>query len=487
MNVSSIYEHLFRSFGLNANPFKSSPDPRFLFPGQAYETAIAELMFGTESRRGLMVLTGEAGTGKTTLARYFLQWLKDRHFSSSYVFHTHLHATELFEVILRDFDIPVTSAKKSTLLGTLQHWLEARQRAGDSPVVIIDEAQALSIRAMSELLQLLNFENSQGKLLQVILVGQPELDEKLRRPELRSLRQRIMVRCRLPLLTLEQTNEYISSRLRGAGGSGQETFPLEAIQALYSFARGIPRVINLLCEHSLIGAYADGSAIVSTANVCRAAAEFDLVDEPLMTLSMDLQLNPGEAPKKSSVPSVVPENQDALAVELKSIDETLAAVLPPRRDSEKSAGSRPLQVTEQKALPVAVAAAEVIPIATSFATSGAASARTDILFGDLRLVDFWRASDAQPDFSNQAVELTMRKNLKERARRRYWRDVTDSFNDDLHQFLRSTRSACATYRRSVLASLAAARQRSYDSFCKWLGTPVIRSRRHANTARGSHS
>src|SRR5258708_27703154 len=138
---------------------------------------------------------------------------------------------------------------------------------------------------MSELLQLLNFENPQGKLLQVILVGQPELEEKLRRPELRSLRQRIAVRCRLPLLTLEQTSEYISSRLRGAGGSGQETFPLEAVQALYSFSRGIPRVINLLCEHSLIGTYADGSTIVSPAHALRAAGDFDHVFEPLLPLN----------------------------------------------------------------------------------------------------------------------------------------------------------------------------------------------------------
>jgi len=357
-------------------------------------------------------------------------------------------------------------------------------------VLIIDEAQALSVRTMSELLQLLNFENSRGKLLQVILVGQPELEEKLRRPELRSLRQRIAVRCRLPLLTLEQTNEYISSRLRSAGGSGQQTFPLEAVQALYSFARGIPRVINLLCEHSLVSAYADGSTIVSPSNVRRAAAEFDLVDEPPMTLSMDLRLNPREAPKGAGT-SAVPETPDALAVELKSIDETLAVVLPPRGVSEKSTGSSPLRVAEQKALPVAVAAAvgaaEVVPIATSFAASGAASAPPDIPFGDLRLVDSWRASDAQVDSSNQAVELFARENLKERARRHYWRDVAQSLKDGLLQFLRSTRVACATYPRSVWASLAAASQSSYHAFCKWLSTPVIKSRRHENSASGSHS
>jgi len=291
-DTTTIYEHLFRSFGLKENPFHVSPDPRFLFSGQSYEAALAELMFGIEAHRGLLVLTGEAGTGKTTLMRHFLQWLKSRQFSSSYIFHSHLDPAELFEFILRDFDVPVESTKKSDLLVTLHRWLHARQAEGDSPVIVIDEAQALSLRTLSELNLLLNLENIRGKLVQIVLAGQPELEEKLRRPESRALRQRIMVRCRLPLLSLEETQEYIASRLRGAGGSGAQTFPAETVETIYSYARGIPRVVNLLCEQALIGAYADRSATVSPGNVRRVAAEFDLVGEPFRATHQDFKFAP---------------------------------------------------------------------------------------------------------------------------------------------------------------------------------------------------
>jgi general secretion pathway protein A len=283
---------MFRSFGLKENPFHVSPDPRFLFSGPSYEAALAELMFGIEAHRGLLVLTGEAGTGKTTLMRHFLQWLKSRQFSSSYIFHSHLDPAELFEFILRDFDVPVESTKKSDLLATLHRWLHARQVEGDSPVIVIDEAQALSLRTLSELNLLLNLENTRGKLVQIVLAGQPELEEKLRRPESRALRQRIMVRCRLPLLSLEETQEYIASRLRGAGGSGAQTFPAETVETIYSYARGILRVVNLLCEQSLIGAYADRSATVSPGNVRRVAAEFDLVGEPFRATHQDFKFVP---------------------------------------------------------------------------------------------------------------------------------------------------------------------------------------------------
>ena len=339
--TSSVIDHMFRSFGLKENPFNVSPDPRFLFTGRAYEVALAELMFGIESRRGLLVLTGEAGTGKTTVMRHFLQWLKDKQLSSSYIFHTHLDPAGLLEFILRDFGVPVESTKKSDLLTRLHHWLQAQQMAGDSPVIIIDEAQALSIRTLGELSQLLNLENAQGKLVQMVLAGQPELEEKLRRPELRALRQRIMVRCRLPLLSLDETTEYIAARLRGAGGTGLQMFPQETVEAIYSYASGVPRIVNLLCEHALIGAYADRQTVVSPDNVRKAAAEFDMVGAPFAINSFDVDFpvktksrpvvnagNADDVPAVTAPPaldSTVPVPQMKLASETPSIIERIVA------------------------------------------------------------------------------------------------------------------------------------------------------------------
>jgi general secretion pathway protein A len=322
---------MFRSFGLKENPFQVSPDPRFLFSGPSYETALAELMFGIEARRGLLVLTGEAGTGKTTLLRHYLQWLSSRQFSSSYIFHTHLHPADLFELVLRDFGVPVESTRKSDLLTTLHRWLHERQLQGDSPVIVIDEAQALSLRTLGELNLLLNLENARGKLVQIVLAGQPELEEKLRRPELRALRQRIMVRCRLPLLSLEETQDYIASRLLGAGGSGAQTFPAATVQTIYSYARGIPRVVNLLCEQALIGAYADRSTTVSSANVRRVAAEFDLVGESFETTSLDSRFTPEVSTNVSSArESIVHAESPAAAeipatIEIPASERTMAA------------------------------------------------------------------------------------------------------------------------------------------------------------------
>jgi general secretion pathway protein A len=292
--AAKAYDSLFGSFGLKENPFHVSPDPRFLFSGPAYQTAIAELMFGVQTRRGLHVLTGEAGTGKTTLMRYFLQWLAERHYSSSYVFHAHLAPAELFEFVLRDFGVAIDSTKKTDLVATLHKWLLGRQAAGDTPVLIIDEAQALSIRTLSELRLLLNLENSGGKLLQIVLAGQPELVEKLHRPELSALRQRMTVHCRLPILTLEDTSEYINARLCGAGAAAPQIFPPETVQTLYSFARGIPRITNLLCERAMIDAYAEQLTVVSPAHVRKVAAEYDLDGEVAPISLIDVALPPRE-------------------------------------------------------------------------------------------------------------------------------------------------------------------------------------------------
>jgi general secretion pathway protein A len=276
-----MYEHFFNFFGLREDPFHVSPDPRFYYPTPAQEAALAELLFGIETRQGFLVLTGEAGTGKTTLLNQLLDWLHRRNRSSAYVFHTLLDPTELLQFIVRDFGLPVSTAHKGDLVNSLHTWLLARNAAGDLPVLILDEAQALPQQTLDELRLLLNLETPRGKLLQIILAGQPELDEKLRLPALRQLRQRVMFHSRIPLLNQQETAAYISCRLAAAGGVDRSLFSPEALEAIFASSRGIPRVVNLLSEHGLISAYAEQRHVVSLEMIQRIAVDFDLLDRPL--------------------------------------------------------------------------------------------------------------------------------------------------------------------------------------------------------------
>ena len=272
----NMYEHLFHFFGLRENPFHVSPDPRFYFPTRAHDTALAELQFGVDSRQGFIILTGESGTGKTTVLNHFLNWLQDRRQSSSYIFHSLLKPSELFEYVLRDFGVACDGRDRGEVLETLHRWLIQRHALGDSPVLIIDEAQAISVRTLDQVRLLLNLETPGSKLLQIVLAGQPELEEKLRRPELRQLRQRVMFRCQLVPLSLEESALYIKSRLAAGGASDLEVFTPASVEAAHTYAHGIPRTLNLLCEHALIAGYADQTRTISPEIIHRVATEFDL-------------------------------------------------------------------------------------------------------------------------------------------------------------------------------------------------------------------
>ncbi|GAC1635402.1 MAG: hypothetical protein NVS9B14_12600 [Candidatus Acidiferrum sp.] len=266
----------FHSFGLNDNPFHVSPDLRYYLATGATQAAFAELCCGIETRKGLAVLTGAPGVGKTILLHRLLQWLRANNQSSSYVFHCHLETEDLLRSIFQGFGIVRPGQSKMDLMSALAAWLEQRTAMGDSPVVIMDEAQGLSIRALDELRLLLNLETANGKLLQIVLAGQPELDEKLRRPQLLQLRQRISARVRLPVFSLEQCADYVEKRLAVAGRKEQDTFPPETMRAIHTYSGGIPRLMNLLCEHALLSAYAAGAATVSVETVRAIAADFDL-------------------------------------------------------------------------------------------------------------------------------------------------------------------------------------------------------------------
>ncbi len=306
-----MVQQFFNFLGLREDPFHVSPDPRFYFSTNAHESALVELVFGIETRQGFMVLTGEAGTGKTSLLNQIIDWLHRRGRSSAYIFHSHLEPIGLLRFILNDFGVPCESRSKSVLVRSLHMWLQQRYAAGDLPVLIIDEAQALPTHTLDELRLLLNLENPRGKMLQIVLSGQPELDEKLRLPALRQLRQRIMLHAHLPLLSQKETAAYISSRLAVAGCSDSPLFPDEVVQDIYKSSHGIPRVVNLLCEHALMSAYSERQPIVSQEMVRRVAMDFDLVAKPLFV--NDTELRPQRSVRYPRMPLIEERTKPSLA------------------------------------------------------------------------------------------------------------------------------------------------------------------------------
>ncbi len=263
-------------FGLRENPFNVNPDPRFLYSTPQTQKAVSELTYGIQNRKGLILLTGEVGTGKTTLINYLLDWLRHRRMPVAFIFNSHLSVKHLFEFILTDFGIPIDIQLESNMLMRLNTWLVKCFRAGESPVLIVDEAQGLSVKLLEEIRLLLNLETASEKLLQIVLAGQPELEDKLKQPELRQLRQRIALRCSTRPLTLEESHGYITERLRIGGAMGDPIFASDAMDAVHFYSQGIPRVINLLCEHALINAYVEHLRVVPAHVVDEAAHEFFL-------------------------------------------------------------------------------------------------------------------------------------------------------------------------------------------------------------------
>ncbi len=265
-----------RFFGLRESPFNVSPDPRYLFLTQQIQEALAGLMYGIQNRKGFILLTGEVGTGKTTLLNRLLGWLRGQRMATAYIFNSRLSVNDLFDLMLAEFEIPCESREKSQIVLRLNQWLLERYRAGETAVLIIDEAQNLSPEVLEEIRLLTNLETSTEKLLQIVLTGQPELEEKLKAPQVRQLRQRITLRCRTGPLTLEETFGYIAERLRIAGANCEPIFSKEAIETVHAYSCGIPRVVNLLCEHSMINAYVDSMRPVPASIVEEVAREFQL-------------------------------------------------------------------------------------------------------------------------------------------------------------------------------------------------------------------
>jgi type II secretory pathway predicted ATPase ExeA len=275
-------------FGLRDNPFSVSPDPRYLFLTRDAEEALACLAYGIHSRKGFILLSGEVGTGKTTLLHKLLDWLRRERAATAFIFNPRLDVTQFFDFMMADFGIACESSMKSQVLLRLNHWLLERYGAGEPAVLIVDEAQNLSLEVLEEIRLLTNLETNTQKLLQIVLSGQPELEEKLNHPQLRQLRQRITLRSKLHPLTLEEASGYIAERLRIAGADGRPIFSPEAIEMAYTHSRGIPRVINLLCDHALISAFVDQERPISGGTIEEVAREFELDRiEPVAPLSLN--------------------------------------------------------------------------------------------------------------------------------------------------------------------------------------------------------
>jgi general secretion pathway protein A len=275
-------------FKLQSSPFGTSPDPRFLYMMPHTREALACLEYGISARKGFTVLTGEVGTGKTTLLRRALSSFSARRVSTAFVFNPRLDVLDFLEFVLTDFGIVPTIRTKSGMLLQLNRWLIERFRLEETCVVVVDEAQNLSWELLEEIRLLTNLETSSEKLLQIVLSGQPELEEKLRHPSVRQLRQRVSLWCRTQALTEAQTHAYVAERLRIAGAAWP-LFSPEALDLVHRCSRGIPRIINLLCEHSLIVAYVEQLQQVTGSIVEGVAAELELdVQQPFMVSSMAL-------------------------------------------------------------------------------------------------------------------------------------------------------------------------------------------------------
>jgi general secretion pathway protein A len=279
-------------FGLTRNPFDLVPDPTCFVSTRRHNEALASLYYGVRWHKGFIVVTGEVGTGKTLLLRCLLRLLRSsKDVAYAYLFNSRLAPTEFLQYIVSDFGLPSAGKNKGELLLELGQFLISRGAKKLTTVLIIDEAHHLSEEILEEVRLLSNLETTDEKLLQIVLVGQPELDEKLDSVELRQLKQRIALRAHLGSLDADETREYIDRRLQIAGADSQRAsiFSVEAISAIFRYSQGLPRLINSISENALVAAYARQLPVVSAEIVNDVAREFrlDVVELPITNRNDD--------------------------------------------------------------------------------------------------------------------------------------------------------------------------------------------------------
>ena len=306
-------------FNLKRNPFEITPDPSFLFPTRRHNEALAALYYGVRRHKGFVVMTGEVGTGKTLLVRCLLQLLNRKDVAYAYVFNSRLSPVEFLQYIAGDLGLNVAGKNKSELLLELSNYLITRYQQKLTTVLVVDEAHHLEVEVLEEIRLLTNLETAERKLLQILLVGQPELDLKLDSFELRQLKQRIALRSQLEPLSLEETTGYIQRRLQLAGATAQSStlFPPETMARVFRHSSGIPRLINTVCENALITAFARQSQVVTP----------DIIDE----VASDFRLSVTHTPK-----ALVEENNSEVWQAVKTLLQLHDQLQGTRRDDDRS-------------------------------------------------------------------------------------------------------------------------------------------------------
>jgi general secretion pathway protein A len=262
-------------FGFTEAPFSLTPDPRFSYTNALYQEAFATLRYGIEARKGFIVITGEAGTGKTTLLRRLMQSF-GRHVQTAYIYNPHVTLTELLRLILSDLGLASRTDDRLAMIAQLNEYLIKQLKHRNIVTLLVDEAQELSIEMLEEIRLLSNLETDTQKLLQIVLMGQPELERKLDEPELRQLKQRVALRCRLDPLPSNEVGEYISARLKAVGYSRKDLFHASAVEKIAAHSRGIPRIINIICDNALLIAFAASKKTVSAATIDEVARDLRL-------------------------------------------------------------------------------------------------------------------------------------------------------------------------------------------------------------------
>ncbi len=274
-------------YGLKENPFNVTPNPEYIYLGERHKEALAQLLYGVREKKGFIVITGEVGTGKTTLIHYLLDKLNGNdHTKTAFLFNPKLTVNDFIQYILKDLGVRVQGQTKGEYLHHLHRYLLNAYRKDERVVLIVDEAQGLKPELLEEIRLLSNLETSRSKLLQIVLVGQPELDKTLSQTEFRQLRQRINLRYHLAPLSFKETKEYIEKRLRIAGAT-RPIFTEKAIKEVYKRSGGIPRLINIICDNALLNGY---------------ALDQEMVDEKsVREVSDDLKIRPKNRPLQKPI------------------------------------------------------------------------------------------------------------------------------------------------------------------------------------------